>query len=82
MRDNRVKRYWVIGIRCVGASAEGAEDAGPKLCQECAISERANSTLCGVKGESIGSPRKHKEGLFILRCCQNDKFFSFLIKII
>lgn len=30
-----------MGIRCVGASAEGGEDAGPKLCQECAISERA-----------------------------------------
>lgn len=25
----------------MGASAEGGEDAGPKLCQECAISERA-----------------------------------------
>lgn len=34
-------RQWVMGIHSLGRIVEGGEDAGSKLCQECAISERA-----------------------------------------
>lgn len=66
-----------MGIRTEGASAEGGEDASPKLCQECAISELALPRV-GKEDESIRPPRKYKEGLFIRQGCQRTKHFRFL----